>query len=100
MRGRFALPDGLIYLDGNSLGALPVTTPARVAAVVEQEWGRGLIGSWSAADWIGAARRVGARIAPLIGATADEVVVAAVSQANVGLAGEVVLAVDPAAPQV
>ena len=74
-RGRFALPDGVIYLDGNSLGALPLTTPTRVASVIEKEWGRGLIGSWNSADWIGAARRVGARIAPLVGAAADEVVV-------------------------
>ncbi|MGI4731646.1 MAG: kynureninase [Janthinobacterium lividum] len=81
-RERFALPPGVIYLDGNSLGALPVATPARVATVIEEEWGRDLIGSWNAAGWIGAARRVGARIAPLIGAAADEVVVADSTSVN------------------
>jgi kynureninase len=75
MRARFALPEGVTYLDGNSLGALPRTTAARLKEVVEREWGRDLIGSWNSADWIGAARRVGGRIAPLIGAEASEVLV-------------------------
>lgn len=82
MRGRFALPDGTTYLDGNSLGALPRATAARLMEVVEREWGRDLIGSWNSADWIGAARRVGGRIAPLIGATADEVLVADSTSVN------------------
>ena len=77
-RERFRLPDGLIYLDGNSLGALPVGVPARVAAVVEQEWGQGLIRSWNplpagGGDWMGLARRVAARIAPLVGADSGDV---------------------------
>ncbi|MFF9667565.1 kynureninase, partial [Streptomyces althioticus] len=50
-RKEFTLPDGVIYLDGNSLGALPVRTPERVAQVVEQEWGRELIRSWNDAGW-------------------------------------------------
>ncbi len=75
MRARFALPEGVTYLDGNSLGALPRTTAARLKEVVEREWGRDLIGSWNSADWFGAARRVGGRIAPLIGAEANEVLV-------------------------
>ncbi len=75
MRARFALPEGLTYLDGNSLGALPRATAPRLKDVVEREWGRDLIGSWNSADWIGAARRVGGRIAPLIGAGANEVLV-------------------------
>jgi kynureninase len=81
-RDRFRLPPGTIYLDGNSLGALPAATPARVAAVVEREWGRDLIASWNRHDWIGAAARVGAAIAPLIGADADEVLVADSTSAN------------------
>ena len=75
-RAAFALPPGVIYLDGNSLGALPATTAARVDEVVRQEWGRGLIGSWNAAGWIDLPARVGSRIAELIGAQAEEVICA------------------------
>jgi kynureninase len=67
--------EGVIYLDGNSLGLLPRTTAARVQQVVEVEWGRGLIRSWNTAGWIAMAQRVGDRIAPLIGAGPGEVVV-------------------------
>jgi len=81
-RDRFALPDGVIYLDGNSLGALPRSTPARLQAVATKQWGDGLIRSWNAHDWIGAARRIGGRIAPFIGARPDEVVVADSTSAN------------------
>ncbi|MGB7371389.1 kynureninase [Erythrobacter sp.] len=78
-RDRFTLPDGVIYLDGNSLGALPRATPEAMRRVVEREWGEGLIRSWNdeasgGAGWFDMARRVGARIAPLIGAQPDEVV--------------------------
>lgn len=73
-RERFILPENVIYLDGNSLGALPKATPARMEEVVRGEWGEGLIRSWNDADWIGAARRVGGKIAPLIGAQPHEVV--------------------------
>lgn len=81
-RDRFALPEGMIYLDGNSLGALPRATAARVADTVEREWGRGLIGSWNEADWIGAPQRIGGKIAGLIGATAHEIVVADSTSVN------------------
>ena len=50
-RARFDLPEGVIYLDGNSLGALPKGTPERIAQVVRSEWGEGLIRSWNSADW-------------------------------------------------
>ena len=75
LRAHFALPEGLIYLDGNSLGALPRTAAARAAQVVEQEWGQGLIRSWNDAGWFAMPQRVGGRIAPLIGAQSAEVVV-------------------------
>ena len=81
-RARFALPAGVIYLDGNSLGALPVTTSERVGQVIEA-WGRDLIGSWNRHDWIGWPRRVGNRIARLIGARAGEVIVADSTSINV-----------------
>lgn len=73
-RERFMLPEGVIYLDGNSLGALPKATPAAVQRVVAQEWGAGLIRSWNDAGWFEAAGRVGAKIAPLIGAAPHEVI--------------------------
>jgi len=73
-RARFTLPDGVIYLDGNSLGALPRATPAAMAKVVERDWGEGLIRSWNSAGWFDAAARVGAKIAPLIGAAPNEVI--------------------------
>jgi kynureninase len=74
-RERFILPEGVIYLDGNSLGALPAATGPRLAEVVAAQWGEGLIRSWNAHDWIGAPARVGAKIARLIGAAPHEVVV-------------------------
>ena len=73
-RDLFDLPEGIIYLDGNSLGVLPRAVSARLAQVVAEEWGRGLIRSWNTAGWIDLPVRVGSRIAPLIGAHADEVI--------------------------
>lgn len=73
-RARFQLPADQIYLDGNSLGAMPIATPARIEASVRRDWGEGLIQSWNTAGWWHAPRRVGAKIARLIGAGADEVV--------------------------
>ena len=81
-RQHFDLPDGVIYLDGNSLGALPAATKARLADVVEQEWGAGLIRSWNSADWIDAPQRVGAKIARIVGAAPHEVVVADSTSVN------------------
>ena len=75
VRERFVLPDGVIYLDGNSLGALPKAVIERSRRVVEEEWARGLIRSWNEAGWYTAPARVGAKVARLIGASDDEVVV-------------------------
>ncbi|MDB5722240.1 MAG: kynU [Alphaproteobacteria bacterium] len=75
-RDRFVLPDGVIYLDGNSLGALPKATIASQADVVARQWGQSLIRSWNDHRWIEAPQRVGAKIADLIGARPDEVIVA------------------------
>jgi kynureninase len=82
LRERFILPDNVIYLDGNSLGALPRHVPSRMRAIVEDEWGKGLIRSWNDAAWIASARRAAAKIAPLIGAVADEVIVADSTSVN------------------
>ncbi|MFC3581396.1 kynureninase [Sphingomonas hylomeconis] len=81
-RARFVLPDGQTYLDGNSLGALPRATAARLADTVTREWGQGLIGSWNAAGWIGAPQRIGAKIARLIGAAPTEVIAADSTSVN------------------
>jgi len=81
-RARFALPQGMIYLDGNSLGALPRATADRIADTVTRQWGRDLISSWNKNGWIDAPARLGARIAPLIGAAADEVIVADSTSVN------------------
>ncbi|MFN7693423.1 MAG: kynureninase [Burkholderiales bacterium] len=82
LRGHFNLPEALIYLDGNSLGALPKATAERVRRTVEQEWGQDLISSWNTAGWIDAPRRLGDRIAPWIGARAGEVLVADSTSVN------------------
>jgi len=74
LRHQFDLPPGVIYLDGNSLGVLPRATAARVAEVVTQEWGQGLIRSWNSAGWFDAPRRAGDKIARLVGAGPNEVV--------------------------
>jgi kynureninase len=74
LRDHFSLPDGIVYLDGNSLGALPKAAPARLAEVVNMQWGQGLIRSWNTADWFTLPQRLGDKIAKLIGADNDEVV--------------------------
>ncbi|APW39190.1 kynureninase [Rhodoferax koreense] len=74
LRQQFSLPEGVIYLDGNSLGVLPTAASARVAEVVSQEWGQGLIRSWNSAGWFELPRRLGDKIARLIGARPGEVV--------------------------
>jgi kynureninase len=74
LRHQFVLPEGVIYLDGNSLGVLPKTAAARVAEAVRTEWGQGLIRSWNSAGWFDLPQRLGDKIARLIGAAPGEVV--------------------------
>lgn len=74
-RDRFALPDGVIYLDGNSLGARPRASLERARQVIDAEWGNDLIRSWNTAGWYDLPSRLGGLLAPLVGAEADEVVV-------------------------
>jgi len=82
LRDQFQLPPGVIYLDGNSLGVLPKTTPARVADVVTREWGTDLIQSWNKNHWFEQPQTVGDKIARLIGAAPGEVVAADTTSIN------------------
>jgi kynureninase len=82
LRDQFDLPEGIIYLDGNSLGVLPKATAARVHQVVNQEWGHDLVRSWNTAEWITLPQRVGDKIAQLVGAGAGELVVADSTSVN------------------
>jgi kynureninase len=83
LRDDFVLPAGLVYLDGNSLGALPRGAAGRLRDVVACEWGEGLIRSWNAHGWIDLPARVAALVASLVGAGADEVAVADSTSVNV-----------------
>ena len=94
-RDRFMLPDGVIYLDGNSLGCLPKATPARLEEVVREEWGRDLIRSWNTAGWIDLPARVGAKIAPLIGARPHEVIACDSTSVNLFKLISAALAMQP-----
>ncbi|MGZ8290005.1 MAG: kynureninase [Telluria sp.] len=82
LRARFDLPQGVIYLDGNSLGARPAAALGRAGQVIAQEWGVDLIGSWNSAGWFEMPRRLGDRLAPLIGAGDGEVVVTDTTSLN------------------
>jgi kynureninase len=82
LREQFALPPGVIYLDGNSLGVLPRTAAARVQQVITHEWGTDLIRSWNSAGWITLPQRLGDKIARLVGARPGELVVADSTSVN------------------
>ena len=94
LRGQFDLPDGLIYLDGNSLGARPRAALTRAQEVVAREWGRDLIRSWNSAGWFEMPKRLGDRLAPLIGARAGEVVVTDTTSLNLFKALAAALAIQ------
>ncbi|WP_207478369.1 kynureninase [Arenibaculum pallidiluteum] len=81
-RERFHLPEGVIYLDGNSLGPLPKETSGRLQRVLDAEWGQGLIRSWNTAGWIDMPLRVGDKIGRLLGAAPGQVVVADSTSVN------------------
>ncbi|MEW2622798.1 kynureninase [Streptomyces sp. NPDC048106] len=82
LRSRFVLDD-VVYLDGNSLGALPAHVPDRLADVVRREWGELRIRSWEESGWWTAPERIGDRIAPLVGAAPGQVVVGDSTSVNV-----------------
>ena len=82
LQQQFERPEGLIYLDGNSLGMLPRATAARVQQVITHEWGQGLIRSWNNAGWMDLPQRVGDKIARLVGVGPGELVVADSTSVN------------------
>ncbi|HMA08396.1 MAG TPA: aminotransferase class V-fold PLP-dependent enzyme, partial [Ramlibacter sp.] len=75
LRDLFVIPDGVVYLDGNSLGALPKATAARVARVITEEWGQGLIRSWNSAGWFDLPKRLGDKVGTLVGSRPGDLVV-------------------------
>nr|WP_229698271.1 kynureninase [Wenjunlia tyrosinilytica] len=83
VRARFALDDDVVYLDGNSLGALPHHVPTRIADVIEREWGRLRIRSWEESGWWSAPERIGDRVGALVGASPGQVVVGDSTSVNV-----------------
>lgn len=82
LRAKFDLPEGVIYLDGNSLGPRPRAALARAQEIVAREWGQDLIQSWNSAGWFDMPKRLGDRLAPLIGARPGEVVVTDTTSLN------------------
>ncbi|WP_333768174.1 kynureninase [Streptomyces sp. IBSBF 2435] len=83
VRDRFSLDDATVYLDGNSLGALPAGVLPRLADVVTREWGELRIRSWEESGWWTAPERIGDRIAPLVGAAPGQVVVGDSTSVNI-----------------
>jgi kynureninase len=75
-RERFRLPEGVIYLDGNSLGALPTAASAALANTAGAQWGKDLIASWNKHGWIDWPTRIAAKLAPIVGAEPDELLIA------------------------
>jgi kynureninase len=82
LRDFFSIPQGVIYLDGNSLGVMPKSALARATEVVTKEWGQGLIRSWNTAGWFELPQKLGNLIAPLVGAGPDQVVVTDTTSIN------------------
>ncbi len=95
-RRMFQLPEGVVYLDGNSLGPLPVGAASRVARVLCDEWGGQLIRAWNTAGWMAEPRRVGDRIGRLIGAPAGSVVMGDTLSIKVYQALSAALVLNPA----
>ncbi len=94
-RDAFQLREGLIYVDGNSLGAAPRATAERLARTVTQEWADGLITSWLGAEWSTAPQRIGDKIASIIGAGSGEVIAADSTSVNIFKALTAALSLQP-----
>ena len=83
LKARFALPPGVLYMDGNSLGVSPKAAAARAAEVINQEWGTGLIRSWNTAGWFELPARLGDKLGSLLGAREGELVVTDTTSLNI-----------------
>ncbi|MDX1503279.1 MAG: kynureninase [Thermoanaerobaculia bacterium] len=94
-RARFRIPDGRIYLDGNSLGALPAEAGARMTAAIEREWGDGLVASWNDAGWYELPLALGDRVGGLVGAAAGQVAVCDTTTLNLFKALHAALGLRP-----
>lgn len=94
-RARFALPEGIVYLDGNSLGAAAHAVFEDLRKAAEEEWGQGLIRSWNAAGWFDLPLELGDRIGRLVGAAAGQTVVADTTSVNIHKALHAALALRP-----
>jgi kynureninase len=75
-RDRFSVPEGIIYLDGNSLGALPTAAPQALSVTARQQWGEDLIASWNKHEWIDWPTRIAAKLEPIVGAKKSELLIA------------------------
>ena len=95
VRDRFDLPEGVIYLDGNSLGALPSAAPDALDQAARKAWGEGLIRSWTTEGWIDAPLVRGGRIARLFGAESDEVAVTDSTSVNLCKLASAAVAMRP-----
>jgi kynureninase len=82
IRDRFVLPEGLIYLDGNSLGPMPRAAAGILNRTIEQEWGQDLIRSWNSAGWFDMPVRLGDRVGALLGAASGQTVVCDTTSIN------------------
>ena len=94
-RDEFELPANVVYLDGNSLGALPIAAKAIARRTVEQEWSDGLVRSWNDAGWYELPRRLGGKIAGIVGAAPDEVVMTDATGINLSKVMAAALALRP-----
>jgi kynureninase len=95
LRERFVLPDGIIYLDGNSLGPMPRAAAAVFARTIEQEWAQDLIKSWNSAGWFDLPLRLGDRLGALIGAAPGQTVVCDTTSINLYKAIHAALGLRP-----
>ena len=96
LRDRFVIPDGVIYLDGNSLGPMPRAAANTLRRTIEQEWGQDLIRSWNSAGWFEMPLRIGDRIGALIGAAPGQTVVCDTTSINLYKAVHAAMALRPA----
>ncbi len=95
LRDRFVLPDGLIYLDGNSLGPMPRHAAGMLRDTIERQWSQDLVGSWNSAGWFDMPLRLGDRIGALIGAAAGQTVVCDTTSVNLFKALHAAIALRP-----